>query len=166
MQALSLDVTDIRILDVLQTDARVSNLELAERVALSPSACLRRVRLLEEQGVIAAYRAQLSVETLGFELEAFVQISMRNDQTNWHERFTAAMEAAPEVIGIYVVTGDSHYLLRVLTSNLKHYSSFVMNTLYKAPGVMDIKSNIVLQTVKEHIGVPSGLLKATVKPSL
>jgi len=163
MQALSLDGTDIRILDVLQTDARVSNLELAERVALSPSACLRRVRLLEEQGVIAAYRAQLCVETLGFELEAFVQISMRNDQTNWHERFTEAMEAAPEVIGIYVVTGDSHYLLRVLTSNLKHYSSFVMNTLYKAPGVMDIKSNIVLQTVKEHIGVPSRLLKATVK---
>ena len=163
MQALSLDGIDIRILDVLQTDARVSNLELAERVALSPSACLRRVRLLEEQGVIAAYRAQLSVETLGFELEAFVQISMRNDQTNWHERFTEAMEAAPEVIGIYVVTGDSHYLLRVLTSNLKHYSSFVMNTLYKAPGVMDIKSNIVLHTVKEHIGVPAGLLKATVK---
>lgn len=161
MQALSLDGTDIRILDVLQADARMSNLELAERVALSPSACLRRVRLLEEHGVIAAYRAQLSVETLGFELEAFVQISMRNDQTNWHERFTEAMEAAPEVIGIYVVTGDSHYLLRVLTSNLKHYSSFVMNTLYKAPGVMDIKSNIVLQTVKEHIGVPSQLLKAT-----
>ena len=161
MQALSLDGIDIRILDVLQKDARISNLELAERVALSASACLRRVRLLEEQGVISAYRAQLSVETLGFELEAFVQVSMRNDQSNWHERFTEAMEAAPEVIGIYVVTGDSHYLLRVLTSNLKHYSAFIMNTLYKAPGVMDIKSNIVLQTVKEHIGVPAILLKPT-----
>ncbi|MGI4861353.1 MAG: Lrp/AsnC family transcriptional regulator [Janthinobacterium lividum] len=158
MQPLSLDGTDIRILNVLQRDGRISNLELAEQVALSPSACLRRVRLLEEQGIISSYRAHLSLDVLGFELEAFVHVSMRNDKANWHERFTAAMEAAPEVIGIYVITGDSHYMLRVLTSNLKHYSSFIMNTLYKAPGVMDIRSNIVLQTVKEHAGVPAALL--------
>lgn len=161
MNALSLDATDIRILDVLQTNGRISNLELADRVALSASACLRRVRLLEEQGVVAQYRAYLSAERLGFELEAFVHVSMRNDQSNWHEKFVQTISAWPEVVGVYVITGDSHYMLRVLTSNLKHYSSFIINNLYKAPGVMDIRSNIVLQTVKETPGVPASLLRPT-----
>jgi DNA-binding Lrp family transcriptional regulator len=158
---MSIDVTDIRILDVLQENGRISNLELADRVALSQSACLRRVKLLEEQGVIAQYRAYLSAEKLGFELEAFVHISMRNDESNWHERFVAAIVSWPEVVGVYVITGDSHYMLRILTSNLKHYSSFIINNLYKAPGVMDIRSNIVLQTVRELPGVPAALLKPT-----
>ena len=161
MQSISIDAIDIRILDVLQANGRISNLDLAERVALSPSACLRRVRLMEEQGVVAQYRAYLSAEQLGFELEAFVHVSMRNDQTNWHEKFVATIKALPEVVGVYVITGDSHYMLRVLTRNLKHYSAFIIEQLYKAPGVMDIRSNIVLQTVKETAGVPAALLRPT-----
>lgn len=149
MHAITLDATDCRILAVLQEDGRISNLDLAERISLSPSACLRRMRLLEEQGVIEHYRACLSRELLGFELEAFVQVSMRNEQTQWHERFAEALREWPEVVGAFVVTGESHYLLRVLAHNLKHYSDFVLNRLYKAPGVMDIRSNIVLQTLKD-----------------
>jgi Lrp/AsnC family transcriptional regulator, leucine-responsive regulatory protein len=154
MNAISLDATDCRILSVLPTEGRISNLDLAERISLSPSACLRRLRLLEEQGVIERYRACLNREALGFELEAFVQVSMRNDQENWHERFAEAARDWPEVVGAFVVTGESHYLLHVLAQNLKHYSEFVLTKLYRAPGVMDIRSNIVLQTLKENSGVP------------
>ncbi|MEJ2767618.1 Lrp/AsnC family transcriptional regulator [Mycetohabitans sp. B46] len=158
MQAISLDAIDCRILALLQEDGRASNLKVAERIALSPSACLRRMRLLEEQGVIERYRASLSREKLGFELEAFVQVSMRNDQPNWHEKFAAALRDWPEVVGAFVVTGESHYMLRVLSHNLKHFSDFIISRLYKAPGVMDIRSNIVLQTLKDGTGVPIELL--------
>jgi Lrp/AsnC family transcriptional regulator, leucine-responsive regulatory protein len=158
MNAISLDATDCRILTVLQQEGRISNLDLAERISLSPSACLRRLRLLEEQGVIERYRACLNREVLGFELEAFVQVSMRNDQQNWHETFAEALRDWPEVVGAFVVTGETHYLLRVLAHNLKHYSDFVLQRLYKAPGVMDIRSNIVLQTLKEDSGVPVTLV--------
>ena len=154
MNAISLDATDCRILSVLQNEGRISNLDLADRISLSPSACLRRLRLLEEQGVIERYRACLNREALGFELEAFVQVSMRNDQENWHERFAQAVRTWPEVVGAFVITGESHYLLHVLAHNLKNYSEFVLSKLYKAPGVMDIRSNIVLQTLKEDSGVP------------
>ena len=154
MNAISLDATDCRILNVLQNEGRISNLDLAERISLSPSACLRRLRLLEEQGVIERYRACLNREALGLELEAFVQVSMRNDQENWHERFATAVREWSEVVAAFVVTGESHYLLRVLAHSLKHYSDFVLSKLYKAPGVMDIRSNIVLQTLKEDSGVP------------
>ncbi len=154
MQGISLDATDCRILSVLQEEGRISNLDLAERITLSPSACLRRMRLLEEQGVIERYRAHLSREKLGFELEAFVQVSMRNDQAQWHEQFAAALQQWPEVIGVFIVTGESHYLLRVLARDLKHYTDFVLNRLYKTPGVMDIRSNILLQTLKDEVGAP------------
>ncbi|WP_322063921.1 Lrp/AsnC family transcriptional regulator [Burkholderia cenocepacia] len=159
MHAITLDATDCRILAVLQGEGRISNLDLAERISLSPSACLRRMRLLEEQGVIEHYRACLSREKLGFELEAFVQVSMRNEENQWHERFAEALREWPEVVGAFVVTGESHYLLRVLAHNLKHYSDFVLNRLYKAPGVMDIRSNIVLQTLKDEAGAPVGLAR-------
>ncbi|HDR9038444.1 TPA: Lrp/AsnC family transcriptional regulator [Burkholderia vietnamiensis] len=159
MHAITLDATDCRILAVPQEEGRISNLDLAERISLSPSACLRRMRLLEEQGVIEHYRACLSREKLGFELEAFVQVSMRNEENQWHERFAEALREWPEVVGAFVVTGESHYLLRVLAHNLKHYSDFVLNRLYKAPGVMDIRSNIVLQTLKDEAGAPVGLAR-------
>ena len=165
MHAITLDATDCRILAVLQEEGRISNLDLAERISLSPSACLRRMRLLEEQGVIEHYRACLSREKLGFELEAFVQVSMRNEENQWHERFAEALREWPEVVGAFVVTGESHYLLRVLAHNLKHYSDFVLNRLYKAPGVMDIRSNIVLQTLKEDSGVPVELVAGAVAKS-
>jgi Lrp/AsnC family transcriptional regulator, leucine-responsive regulatory protein len=164
MNAISLDATDCRILAVLQNEGRISNLDLAERISLSPSACLRRLRLLEEQGVVERYRACLNREILGFEMEAFVQVSMRNDQESWHERFVAALRDWPEVVGAYVVTGETHYLLRVIAHNLKHYSDFVLNKLYKAPGVMDIRSNIVLTTLKVEAGVPVDLIAQRGEP--
>ncbi|MDQ0141670.1 Lrp/AsnC family transcriptional regulator [Cupriavidus necator] len=156
---MNLDPTDLRILTCLQQNGRISNQDLADRVALSPSACLRRVRLLEESGVIGGYRAWFDAEQLGLELEAIVQVSMRHDVEGWHDTFITAVQSWPEVLSAYIITGDSNYILRVQARNLKHYSDFIVNRLYRTPGVMDIRSNIVLQRIKVDSS-PLAILKA------
>ena len=144
---MNLDVIDLNILKALQQDGRISNLKLAEKVCLSPSACLRRVGMLEESGVIKGYTA-------------FVMVTMRRDLDSWHEQFVAALRTTDEIIGSYVVTGEANYLLRVRTRNLKHYSDFVLEKLYKMPGVLDIRSYMVLQTVGESAVIGEPLIKA------
>ena len=146
---MQLDATDLKILHSLQSDGRISNQELADTVCLSPSACLRRVRMLEEGGVIHHYCAVIDAAAVGLEVDAFVQVTMRRDVEQWHENFSQALQQWPEVIGSYIITGDANYLLRVRARNLKHYSSFVLERLYKTTGVLDIRSNIVLQTLKD-----------------
>ena len=152
---MQLDPIDLKILQQLQIDGRISNQELADRVFLSPSACLRRVRMLEESGVIHHYCAVLDAAALGLEVDAFVQVTMRRDVEQWHENFSLALQQWPEVIGSYIITGEANYLLRVRARNLQHYSTFVLERLYKTAGVLDIRSNIVLQTLKDtqHIAV-------------
>ncbi|MDB0570391.1 Lrp/AsnC family transcriptional regulator [Ralstonia solanacearum] len=157
---MQLDTTDLRILQVLQEDGRISNQDLAERVALSPSACLRRVRMLEEGGAITGYRARLGRAALGLELEAIVQVSMRQDVSGWHETFMEAVQRWPEIVAAYIITGDCNYILRVQAPSLQHYSEFIIERLYKAPGVMDIRSNIVLRTLKEREGGLALLMEA------
>jgi Lrp/AsnC family transcriptional regulator, leucine-responsive regulatory protein len=158
MDGISLDATDCRILAILQEEGRISNLDLADRISLSPSACLRRVRLLEEQGVIARYRAYLNLDVLGFEVEAFVNVSLLNDGGRWHEDFIEAVQNWPEVVAAFVVTGRTQYLLRVTAHNLKHYSDFVLERLHKRPGVTRISSNFLMKTLKHESGLPAGLL--------
>lgn len=157
---MQLDATDIKILHYLQTDGRISNQELADQVFLSPSSCLRRVRLLEESGIIQHYSAVLNPTALGLEVDAFVQVTMRRDVEQWHENFTLALQSWPEVVGSYIITGDANYLLRVKARNLKHYSSFVLERLYKTTGVLDIRSNIVLQTLKDTSEIAVDLLQS------
>ena len=99
--------------------------------------------------MIARYSALLDATAFGLEVDSFVQVTMRRDVEHWHENFTAALQSWPEVVGSYIITGDANYLLRVRARNLKHYSSFVLEKLYKTPGVLDIRSNIVLQTLKD-----------------
>jgi Lrp/AsnC family leucine-responsive transcriptional regulator len=155
---MKLDATDLKILKCLQDDGRISNLDLAEKVFLSPSSCLRRVRILEESGIIERYSAVLDAAALGLEVDAFVQVTMRRDVEHWHEHFTAALQSWPEVVGSYIITGEANYLLRVRARNLKHYSTFVLEKLYKTNGVLDIRSNIVLQTIKDTQTIAAELL--------
>lgn len=157
MQA-RLDTIDVRILLCLQQDGRISNQELAEKVALSPSACLRRLRLLEEQGVILGYRPVLDAEKLGVELEALVHVSMRQNEDGWHERFVEQVNGWPEVVKAWIVTGNSNYVLKVQARNLKHFSEFIVSRLNRTNGVTDIRSEIVLQTIK-NAGAASALLR-------
>jgi Lrp/AsnC family leucine-responsive transcriptional regulator len=156
---MQLDAIDLSILTLLQQNGRISNQDLAEQVFLSPSSCLRRVRILEEEGIISRYSALLSPEKLGLELDVFVQVTMRRDVESWHENFMQALQNYPEVVGSYIITGDANYLLRVKARNLKHYSAFVLEKLYKIPGVQDIRSNIVLQAIKETYELPRELLR-------
>lgn len=149
---MTLDSTDIRILHCLQHDGRISNQELAERVSLSPSACLRRLRNLEDSGIVRGYRPVLDAERLGVELEALVHVSMRQDEADWHERFVEQLQGWPEVVSAYIVTGASNYVLRVQARNLKQFSDFIVSRLNRAHGVTDIRSEIILQTVKEGGG--------------
>jgi len=156
--AMKLDATDLKLLNLLQQDGRMSNLDLAEKVFLSPSSCLRRVRMLEENGMISRYSAILNPAALGLEVDAFVQVTMRRDVEHWHEHFTASIAVWPEVVGSYIIAGEANYLLRVRARNLKHFSSFVLEKLYKTAGVLDIKSNIVLQTLKDTQTIAPELL--------
>ncbi|MDE1165434.1 MAG: Lrp/AsnC family transcriptional regulator [Pseudomonas sp.] len=150
---MNLDATDLRILHALQQDGRISNQDLAEKVALSPSACLRRLRLLEEDGVISGYRAVLNAERLGVEFEAIVHVSLRQDVEDWHETFITKVQLWPEVVAAYVITGASNYALRVQARDLKHFSNFIVNTLNRTAGVTDIRSEIVLQKIKDRDAV-------------
>ncbi|RZI39918.1 Lrp/AsnC family transcriptional regulator [Herbaspirillum sp. HC18] len=155
---MNLDATDLKILSLLQEDGRMSNIDLAERVFLSPSSCLRRVRMLEENGVIGHYSAVLNAAAVGLEVDAFVQVTMRRDVERWHENFTSALHAWPEVVGSFIITGEANYLLRVRARSLKHFSAFILEKLYKTDGVLDIRSSIVLQTIKDTQRIAPELL--------
>ncbi len=124
---MTLDTTDLRILHYLQQDGRISNQELAEKVALSPSACLRRLRLLESEGIISGYRAVLSAERLGIELEAIVHVSLRQDVEDWHETFIKKVQSWPELVTAYGITGASNYVLRVQARHRKPFADFIGN---------------------------------------
>jgi DNA-binding Lrp family transcriptional regulator len=158
---MPLDAVDLKILDLLQQDGRISNLDLAEKIHLSPSSCLRRVRMLEESGIISRYSAVLDPATAGLEVDAFVQVTMRRDIEHWHENFTASLQRWPEVVGSFIITGEANYLLRVRARSLKHFSAFILEKLYKTDGVLDIRSNIVLQTIKDTQTIESELLRDT-----
>lgn len=150
---MNLDATDLRILRCLEQNGKITNQDLAAQVALSPSACLRRVKLLEESGVISGYQCKIDPAKVGLEVEAIVQISMRHDVEHWHEQFVEAVRSWPEVLSACIVTGTSSYMLMVRTRDLSHYSDFIVNRLYRAPGVMEINSNIVLGSLKEPVSV-------------
>lgn len=160
MRKPSLSRTDRRLLEILQGDGRLTNLELAGRVNLSPSACLRRVRALEEAGVIRGYAALLDPGKVGLGLVAFVNVKLEKRGRMPTDAFAAAVQEWPEVAGCHSLTGDMDYLLRVHVEDLEHFSRFVMDSLLKHPGVLDVKSSFVLEAVKETTALPLAHLGA------
>jgi Lrp/AsnC family leucine-responsive transcriptional regulator len=154
MPKVTLDKTDRRLLEELQADGRLTNQELAERVSLSPSPCLRRLRALERAGVIRQYAALLDPLAVGLGLMAYVSVKLEKRGKMPVDQFKRAVESWPEVIACYAMTGDTDYLMRVQVEDLAHYSRFIMETLLKQPGVIDIRSNFVLERVKETTVLP------------
>jgi Lrp/AsnC family leucine-responsive transcriptional regulator len=148
MAAPRLDAIDRRILAALQRDGRLSNVELADEVGLSPSPCLRRVRLLEEAGVIAGYRAVLDHKAAGLGLTVFVGIKVERHHEATTEALREAIRACPEVISCHIVSGEADFMLQVVAPDLDGYERFWLDTLLKLPGVSDIRSNFAIQTVK------------------
>ena len=154
----TLDTLDRRILRLLQGDGRITYDLLASQVGLSSSATLRRVKRLEESGVIAAYVALVRPERVGFGLTAYLNVRLEK-HTEAHKRnpmdlFRASVQTWPEVVECVALTGDMDYLLRVVVEDMAHYSRFIMETLLKHPSVEDCKTSFVLDRVKNTTAVP------------
>lgn len=147
---MRLDALDLRILGTLQANGRLSNQELADLVALSPSACHRRVKLLEEHGYIEGYNATLSAPKLGFRIEAFVELDIGQINEAAHEYVTREIQSMDEVVNAFIVTGQANYLLYVRTRDFEEFSQFIVNRLNKLRGVTRIHSQIVLDKLKSR----------------
>jgi Lrp/AsnC family leucine-responsive transcriptional regulator len=154
MPNVMLDRTDWRILELLQRDGRLSNVELAERVSLSPSPCLRRLRALEEGGMIRQYVALLDPTKVGLGLLAYVSVSLEKRGKMASEAFAKAVLGWPEVVSCFAMTGDMDYLLRVQAADLEQFSRFMMDRLLKLTSVVDVKSTVVLETIKDTTALP------------
>ena len=154
MDSPSLDRTDLALLGILQREGRISNAELAERVSLSASACLRRVQRLEQAGVLAGYGALLDPARVGLGLQAFVRVQLSRHDAEAIAGFTARVNDWDEVIACHALTGDMDYLLHVAVQDLEHFSRFLLDHLLNATGVADVNSSFVLRTVKQARALP------------
>ncbi len=155
--ALPLDRTDRKILALLQQDGSLSNLELAEQVGLSPSPCSRRVKALEDSGLIVGYRALLDARKLGLDLLALVNISMDRHTPERFDNFEARISACPEVLECYLITGQSaDYVLKVIVRDMQHYQEFLLGTLTRIEGVSGVHSSFVMRKVLDRTALPLG----------
>ena len=148
------DQIDLKILDALQKDGRISNADLADKVGLSASPCLRRVRTLEEQGVISGYRADLDPVQLGLTILAFVEVRISRHGEGTALVFREAMMKERLVVGCYMVTGSYDFLLKVVARDLESYKAFTLETLLSMPDVQDIRTSIVLDLIKNTAELP------------
>lgn len=150
----TLDPADRRILRALQRDGRLSIVALAEQVGLSATPCQRRVKRLEEEGVIARYAAVLDPARLGLPLQAFVLVALETHAEEVVERFHRALAERPEVLAAYAMSGEMDYLLHVIAADLEAYGEFAMKALLRMPGVKETRSSFVLSALKPLGQVP------------
>ncbi len=153
---MNLDEIDRRILAVLQDNARVANVDLAGQVGVSASPCWRRVRELEESGVISRYVTLVEPAALGLQVSVFVQVTLEKQIEAALERFESAVLARPEVMECYLMTGDADYHLRVVVEDLPAYERFLMDHLTRVPGIANIRSSFALKQVKYTTALPLG----------
>lgn len=149
-----MDAIDFRILERLQHDARISNVELARAVNLSPSPCLARVRALERDGVIGRYVTLLDAKKLGLTVSVLVQVTLEKQIEPALQAFEKAVRDRPEVMECYLMTGDADYLLRVLVADVPAFERFILDFLSRVPGVGNIKSSFALKQVKYQTALP------------
>ena len=153
MGVADLDRIDLMLLAQLQRAGRQTHAELAERVHLSPSACLRRVQRLEREGVITGYRAEVDPERLGLGLQAFVRVQLKSHDAARIDTFAWQVNAWPEVVACHALTGDMDYLLHVVVAGLEDFSRFLLDQLLAQAEVADVNSSFVLRTVKRAQGL-------------
>lgn len=152
---MKLDRYDRRILVELQGDGRLSNQDLAERIGLSPSPCLRRVRALEEAGFITGYYAELDTQKLDLSLMVLLSISMDRHTPERFERFDAAVKDMPEVLECLLITGrEADYQLKVVVRDMDAYQDFLLNKITRLEGVAGVHSSFVLRRVLERHSLP------------
>ncbi len=154
MPIMELDAIDARILTELQSDGGLTNAELAERVGLSPSPCLRRVKILADAGVIKKRVALVDGNAIDLKVSVFIHVTLEKQIEENLSEFEAAVESRPEVVECYLMTGESDYLLRVVVPDLEAYERFLMEHLTRIPGVSNIKSSFALNQVKYSTALP------------
>jgi Lrp/AsnC family transcriptional regulator, leucine-responsive regulatory protein len=154
MNAGAIDGLDRKILEALQADGRASNVELAALVHLSAPQCFRRVRALEERGVIRGYRAQVEPQALGLGVMAYVSLNIDGGQFGRVREVEADIRAFPQILECHTVSGDSDYLLKVVAHDLKSLSQFLTDRLMQVPGVDDVRSMICMEEVKAPSPLP------------
>jgi Lrp/AsnC family leucine-responsive transcriptional regulator len=146
-----LDAIDRRILAELQRDGRLPIVELAERVGLSATPCLRRVKRLESHGVIARYAALVDTGALGIGMQALVEVTLEDHSEAVVAAFEAAVRERQEVVACFAVTGEMDFLLLVHVADMEAYSTFALRTLLRMPGVKGSRSSFIMQTVKSDL---------------
>ncbi len=153
---MQLEPRDLQILDLLQRDSRLSNQDLAERVGMSASACWRRVRALEEAGVIRGYRAEIDPRRAGLAFHAIIHVRLVRHAREIVERFVAEVMRHDEVQDCYATTGAADYHLRVLCRDLDAFNDFMERTLFRLDGIANIQTNLVLRHIKAPGGPKAG----------
>ena len=151
---LELDHIDRRILQALQRDGRLQNVELAKRVGLSPSPCLRRVRLLEKAGVIERYTALLNASKIGINLTVFARVSLVSQDAEMVEQFANMIKKLPQVVECHIMAGECDALLRVVAADLDGYRKFQSTHLTRKNGVQTVKTDIPMQKIKLSTDLP------------
>tara|TARA_R110002124_G_scaffold38253_5_gene121512 strand:+ start:11253 stop:11726 length:474 start_codon:yes stop_codon:yes gene_type:complete len=154
MPDIELDAIDRRILTAIQTNARMRNVDLAEAVGLSASPCLRRVKRLEDAGVIRDYVTLVDQQAVGLPVSIFISVTLERQVEKALEEFEATIRSWPEVMECYLMTGDADYLLRVVTADLSAYERFLMDRLTRVTGVAAIKSSFSLKQVVYRTALP------------
>ncbi|MGO4855357.1 Lrp/AsnC family transcriptional regulator [Phaeovulum sp. W22_SRMD_FR3] len=149
-----MDSIDRAILRTLQREAKIQNIELAERVGLSPSPCLRRVRLLEEAGVIERYAAQLNAAKVGMGLTVFARVWVKGPDEETIASFVEAIMKLPEIIECHMLSGDCDFLLKIVAADLDAYRRFRVEQLGRIKSIRDIKSDIPMQKIKDTSELP------------
>lgn len=149
-----LDRIDRNILNVLQKEGRISYTDLADRVGLSTTPCMERVKRLERDRLITGYHAQVNPELLGYDLLVFVEISLSYQSADAFERFSKAIADLPYILECHLVSGDADYLLKARLQDMTQYRALLGDMLLKLPGVKNSKSYIVMESVKESLTLP------------
>ena len=150
----ALDRTDLKILDALQANGRLTNAELAERVGLSLSPCWRRLKRLEESGVITGYQALLDRKALGLGVTAFVRVDIERHTPAMERRFEDAIADLDEIVSCHVISGEGAFMLVVMSESLESFSKFALDTLMALPGVKDTRTSFSLKEVKSSTALP------------
>ena len=155
MAEIELDEIDRKILAAMQANARLRNVELAEEIGLSASPCLRRVRRLEDAGIISGYATLVDQKAVGLPVSVFIQVTLEKQIEPALDVFENAIQSWPEVMECYLMTGDADYHLRVVTADLAGYERFLMDKLTRLDGVASIKSSFSLKQVAYRTALPA-----------
>lgn len=151
------DLYSLKILEALQEDSRLTVQQISERVGLSTTPCWKRMKELEAKGVITGYTVQLDRKKVGLNLMVLAEVNLAQHTDKTVDEFEAAVHATPQIVRCYSTTGQSDYVLTILTPSIEHYEEFLMRTLFKMPAVAHVRSSIVLRELKQSAGMPLAL---------